>query len=252
MIKAVQTTLFVILIGGVCLLTLAWAQTPEAKRDSPRETKGAATQPPEAPAAPARPRAMRGRAGLPHGLGQPAMPAFGGGAWGVSGAGDEIFTNRHSGHRAFGGPLLSEEEIQEHQALEQAVDSLKSAKNDADKTNATSEISKLLEKRFKRDLERREKQIAEIEARVKKLQEQIEKRKKAKDDIISLQVKTIVNEAEGLGFPGTFNQDSDLPAGFFRRGMRTPAAHFDYSVPTETSEPLAPPARESEPADDAR
>ena len=50
-------------------------------------------------------------------------------------------------------------------------------------------------------MQRREKQISDVEARVKKLRDQIEKRKKAKDDIVSLRLKTIVNEADGLGFP---------------------------------------------------
>jgi hypothetical protein len=97
---------------------------------------------------------------------------------------------------------------------------LKSAKADGEKTAATKEVSELLEKSFQRDLERREKQIVEVEARVKKLRDQIEKRKKAKDEIISLRLKTIVNEADGLGFPGPFEQEPDLnplnpPAGGF-------------------------------------
>jgi hypothetical protein len=104
---------------------------------------------------------------------------------------------------------MSEEEIHEFKALGQAVEKLKSAKNDAEKTSATNEISQVLEKWFKRDLERRESQVSEIETRVKKLRDQIEKRKKAKDEIINLRVKTIVNEADGLGFPGAFEQESE-------------------------------------------
>ena len=108
------------------------------------------------------------------------------------------------------------EEMAEFSELHKAVEKLKSAKNDAEKTSATSEISKLLEKSFQHDLERREQRVSDIEARVKKLRDQIEKRKKAKDDIVSLRLKTIVNEADGLGFPGGFERDWEViegPAG---------------------------------------
>jgi hypothetical protein len=245
MIKAVQSTLFMILIGGASLLTIAWAQTPEAAKQPPRETKTGAAPAPDAPGPGTRPRFGRDRAGMPHRPGQPGSPTgfnFGGegGEWGAAGGGNPFFVNRHPGHR-FGGPLMSEDEIQEHQALEQAVGSLKSAKSDAEKTNATNEISKILEKWFKRDLERRERQIAEIETRVKKLQDQIEKRKKAKDEIISLQVKTIVNEAEGLGFPGHFDAESEMNRSpmLYRTPAAPPAAHFDQ-IPAEPMVPIYP------------
>jgi hypothetical protein len=61
-------------------------------------------------------------------------------------------------------------------------------------------LLQLLEQSFGRDLEHREQEVAEIESRVKKLREQIERRKKAKDEIVGLRLKTIVNEIEGLGF----------------------------------------------------
>ncbi len=96
------------------------------------------------------------------------------------------------------------------EALRQAIGKLKSAKNDTEKAALTKQISQLLDKSFERDMQRREKQISDVEARVKKLRDQIEKRKKAKDDIISLRLKTIVNEADGLGFP----EGVDAEAGF--------------------------------------
>ena len=110
--------------------------------------------------------------------------------------------------------------MQEFEALSQAVDKFKSAKNDAEKTSATNEISQVLEKWFKRDLERRENQISEIETRVKKLRDQIDKRKKAKDEIINLRLKTIINEANGLGFPGAVDQESEADP-WSRNNFRT-------------------------------
>jgi hypothetical protein len=136
---------------------------------------------------------------------------------------------------------MSPEEMQEFEAFHRAVEKLKSAKSDADKTSATNELSKLLDKSFQRDLERREHEIAQVEARVKKLRDQIEKRKKAKDDILNLRLKTIVNEADGLGFPGGFEADSDLfssrPKAF---GVPGPPHEFDFS-PLQTPAPPTTP-----------
>ncbi len=124
--------------------------------------------------------------------------------------------------------------MREFEALRQAVEKLKSAKNDAEKTSATNEISQVLEKWFKRDLDRRENQISEIETRVKKLRDQIDKRKKAKDEIINLRLKTIINEADGLGFPGAFEQESEAEP-FWRIG---PGLNFgDFPRPVSAPNP---------------
>jgi hypothetical protein len=147
---------------------------------------------------------------------------------------------------------MSEEEMQEFEALSQAVEKFKTAKNDAEKTSATNEISQVLEKWFKRDLERRENQISEIETRVKKLRDQIDKRKKAKDEIINLRLKTIINEANGLGFPGGFEQESEaepfsrphyraaVPPSAFDFGDHPSQEFFDFGGPKPPSLPAAP------------
>lgn len=93
-------------------------------------------------------------------------------------------------------------DFDDRQTFQQAVQKLRSVKEGPEKEAAKKELSELLDKSFTRDLEHREQEVAEIEARVKKLKEQIERRKKAKDEIVGLRLKTIVNETEGLGFPG--------------------------------------------------
>lgn len=98
---------------------------------------------------------------------------------------------------------VSEEERSETAELQKAVETLKSSSPQEEKDGATKTLSGILEKQFNRDLERREKEVAELEERVKKLREQVTKRKDAKDDIIKLRLTTITNEAAGLGFPGT-------------------------------------------------
>jgi hypothetical protein len=106
------------------------------------------------------------------------------------------------------------EEIQraEMHAFHEAIEKLRSAKDDAEREPAKKELTQLLDQSFSRDLERREHEVSEIESRVKKLREQIEKRKKAKEEIIGLRLKTIVNEVEGLGFPGPLG--FERPPGF--------------------------------------
>ena len=41
-----------------------------------------------------------------------------------------------------------------------------------------------------------------MEERLKSLRQQLEKRKASKDEIVNLRFKTIMNNVEGLGFPG--------------------------------------------------
>jgi hypothetical protein len=191
--KAALCALLVIVLGGGSLLTMAWAQQPGA----PTRPPAAAPDAPSEPFGPAR---------------RPSPPA-GGISWGGGRSGGAGRIGAFGGRMGGGGmlhPPMSEEEMQESDALHQAVDKLKSAKSDAEKTSATKEISQLLEKLFQRDLEHREHQVTEIEARVKKLRDQIEKRKKAKDDILTLHLKTIINESEGLGFPGRFDNESGI------------------------------------------
>jgi hypothetical protein len=202
-----RALLLIVLGGGAILMgwisigsisTAAWAQPPAAGAAVPAQNNPddgpppVAIDEPKVPSPPAVPR----------------MPGFGGGF------------DQH-GNRAFRvgrgkGPFphpMPPEEMEEFRDLHKAVEKLKSAKNDAEKTSATSEISKLLEKSFQHDLERRERQVSDIEARVKKLRDQIEKRKKAKNDIVGLRLKTIVNEADGLGFPGGFEHDWEVIEG---------------------------------------
>lgn len=85
--------------------------------------------------------------------------------------------------------------------LRDALKSLRTAKTVEAKTKAKEAVTKLLKEQFDADLKQREKEIANIEARIRQLRSVLEKRRTARDEIIQLQLKVIVNEAEGLGFP---------------------------------------------------
>jgi hypothetical protein len=77
---------------------------------------------------------------------------------------------------------------------------LRAAKTDEAKDEAKKATQTLLDSYFEADMKKREREIADIEARVKRLRAQLQKRRAAKDEIVQLQLKVIVNEAEGLGF----------------------------------------------------
>lgn len=93
------------------------------------------------------------------------------------------------------------EEIEEATKFKDAIQALKDAKELPEKENAAQTIKELLERQFQRDVKRREDELAPVEQRVKVLRQQLDKRKDAMNDIISLRLKTILTNAEGLGFP---------------------------------------------------
>jgi hypothetical protein len=107
---------------------------------------------------------------------------------------------------------LSDDEIKEHEAFSKALQSLKNAKDDAVKKKATEAIQKYLASQFEQDQVQREKELAAAEERVKALRKQFDKRKAARDEIITLRLKTLINSAEGLGFPG---DEGPIPNGDF-------------------------------------
>ena len=203
--QTARRALFAFVLGSGTLLTLSqvWGQLPgpppagghdrSTRRTTSRRTASADQDPTRPDSRP------------PHRMSRHRPPHSGAVSELVADAvGSVALRGRHHSH------AQSEAEIKDLEALHQAIGKLKSAKNDTEKTALTKQISQLLDKSFERDMQRREKQISDVETRVKKLRDQIEKRKKAKDDIISLRLKTIVNEADGLGFP----EGADTRSGF--------------------------------------
>lgn len=93
--------------------------------------------------------------------------------------------------------------------LRRAMDELVNTKDDAKRTTLTSAIQKMLDEQFERDLKQREDELKKVEARLTALRAQLEKRKAAQADIVQLKLQTMVNEANGLGFPAS-GIDRDL------------------------------------------
>ena len=103
------------------------------------------------------------------------------------------------------------DELQDHQQFQETLQFLKEAKDDESKRKATETLQQHLVKQFDRDVADRENELVKVEERLKMLRQQLEKRKATKDEIVSLRLKTIINSAEGLGFPGEGVQEGVAP-----------------------------------------
>jgi hypothetical protein len=77
---------------------------------------------------------------------------------------------------------------------------LASAKGESEKEKLREKLLDSLEKAFDDRQKRQEKEIAALEAQVKKLKEMVSKRQEAKKEIIAERVKQLEREAKGLGW----------------------------------------------------
>jgi hypothetical protein len=85
-------------------------------------------------------------------------------------------------------------------AIEQHSAAIRDAANDEQKAAASSELRAALAQHFEEDLKHRQQELDKVAERLEKLRAQLARRREKKDEIVDLQVKVVVNEAEGLGF----------------------------------------------------
>jgi len=85
-------------------------------------------------------------------------------------------------------------------SIRKAAEAVRDAKGEEAKTAAQKHLSELLGKYFDDDMMRRQKELTQIEERLTKLRELLERRRTKKQDILELQMKVALNEADGLGF----------------------------------------------------
>lgn len=107
---------------------------------------------------------------------------------------------------------VPKEEVAEAEAIKKLEPRLKLADGDKLKEAAIVELENLLKKAFDRDLDRREKEIADVENRVSRLRDQIKKRFANKEAIVKLRLQTMVNDAAGLGFPSPYDELQPRPS----------------------------------------
>jgi hypothetical protein len=87
-------------------------------------------------------------------------------------------------------------------AIHEAASALNEAEGDDARAEAKENLTKLLDEYFEADMERRERELAEVEERVNKLRSTLQRRREKKGDILDLQIEVLLNEADGLGFFG--------------------------------------------------
>lgn len=119
-----------------------------------------------------------------------------------------------------GGPIVASASDSIHKSAEAVRD----AKDEEAKKAAQKLLDERLSKYFDEDMIQRESELAKIEERLTKLRELLERRRAKKQEIIDLQAKVALNEADGLGFYNTerhgkgsafgaaFNQPYPAPA----------------------------------------
>lgn len=104
-------------------------------------------------------------------------------------------------------------------------------KGSAAQEAATKQLTELLDQYFEQDMKSRAQELNDIAARLEKLRAQLDRRRQKKQEIIDLQVKVALNEADGLGFYG-----SPSPLGPF-------VPDIDVMTPSDDATPVEEPGR---------
>lgn len=76
------------------------------------------------------------------------------------------------------------------------------------KADLTKQLEAAVASYFDDDMKTREAELTRLEERLSKLRSQLDRRRKAKADIVRLQIQVLANEAEGLGFSAASSFDS--------------------------------------------
>jgi hypothetical protein len=132
--------------------------------------------------------------------------------------------------------------------IRRAVAAIRDAPNEAQKSRETKILNDLLNEYFETDTRRREAELAQIEERVNKLREQLDLRRQKKQEIIDLQMKVALNEADGLGFFSSPSDSQSRYAPFLQAiepqpALAMPPGSRDIPLPPA---PATPPAGRTE------
>jgi hypothetical protein len=115
--------------------------------------------------------------------------------------------------------------------IAQVMHDLRTSESPAEKADLKMRLGNAITDYFDDDLKSRETELANLEERLMKLRNQLDRRRAAKAEIVQLQLKVLVNDAEGLGF----SSESDS-----RPGPSPVPTSATYYVPG-TSRQAAPP-----------
>ncbi len=90
----------------------------------------------------------------------------------------------------------------ERTRIQQLMIELGEATDDAKKQDLIKQLATAVTANFEEDMTSREAELTKLEERLAKLRAQLDRRRKAQGEIIQLQLKVMINEADGLGFSG--------------------------------------------------
>ncbi len=139
---------------------------------------------------------------------------------------------------------LGEQPNESQDAVNTALNALKSAEDDAAKRTAESDLRKALEADYDARLEGYEKHLDQLETELAKMRDQLQKRKMAKSEMVALRMQVLQAEADDLGWPSPVGSRGGNS--FFRSTTATSGAWASEIVPpamypyTTGAAPLAP------------
>lgn len=87
-------------------------------------------------------------------------------------------------------------------SFESFANKIKSAEDDEARQEAIDQARAALEKHYDQYVDGYEKQVSQMEERVAKLRDQLDKRKAAKERLVEMKLEMLTSQADGLGWPG--------------------------------------------------
>ncbi len=142
-------------------------------------------------------------------------------------------------------------------AIHTAAAEVRDAKGDDDRKAAQKKLDEALSKYFDEDMVQREKDLKEVEERVTKLRELLERRRASKQEIIDLEAKVALNQANGLGFYDGEATGGPVVHPFFSYGKSTSSSNVaggfgsQITAPRVKSVPPVPPVKPVPPSEPA-
>jgi hypothetical protein len=127
-------------------------------------------------------------------------------------------------------------------AIRKAAEAVRDAKGDDAKSAAQKKLTELLSNCYDDDMVQREQELKQIEERLTKLRELLDRRRTKKQEIIDLQTKVALNEAEGLGFYDGERSAKGGASSFSLVMPRIDSNDSAVGAPAPPQVPAAPPA----------
>jgi hypothetical protein len=88
------------------------------------------------------------------------------------------------------------------QEVVSAIQELKQAESDEDRSAAEDKLLEALDAEYDKHLAAYEESLDKLEKRLSELRDEVEKRRDAKEELVQLRLRVLINEANGLGWPG--------------------------------------------------